>query len=110
MCYFTSNENEDEEQNWYDCGDDPSGNWYGDSEECSIWYECVTDLLEDDSSYLVEDKKDVGGMPIYQGASITVVKSAILILSFALQHNLTRVFGRLIDTDFNALSSYKSNS
>ena len=56
----------------------------------SVWYDVEAEETIDQDFVKEETiKEDEGDKPIYHGASITVAQSAILILSFALRHNIT---------------------
>lgn len=78
-----------EDQTWYDCSEDEENDFANIDEE-SVWYD-VEEEEPTQQDYIPDgnNKEDAGDKPIYSGASITVAQSAILILSFALRHNIT---------------------
>ncbi|XP_041369952.1 uncharacterized protein LOC121383920 [Gigantopelta aegis] len=74
--------------------DDGGINWYdGADSEHLLWYDCEDQNLNepttDEEMYKRQDDSEMDDSLIYDGASITVGQSALLILSFVFKHCLT---------------------
>lgn len=78
----------DASDTWYDS--EAIGNWY-EANENSVWFDAQedTDQCSKNDDKTEDPQVPTSDKPLYEGAPISIAESAILILTFALRHNLT---------------------